>query len=82
MKDPAIAIVFQTEVAYGILSGLSELNLIKSNNVAMIGYGDLEIAKMHRLSLSVLQTFARDARMRFLKILIEVIKVANPLDFQ
>ena len=82
MKDPPTAIVFQTETANGILCGLKELNMIPGKDVAMIGYDDLEIAKIHRPPLSVLRPFARDAGLRVVEILIEVIKGADPGDFQ
>jgi len=82
MKDPPTAIVFQTQAVNGILSGLKKLNLIPGKDVAMIGYDDLEIAKIHRPPLSVLRPFARDAGMRVVEILLEVIKGANPGDFQ
>ena len=81
MKDPPTAIVFQTEAANGILSGLKEFNLIPGKDVAMIGYNDLEIAKISCPPLSVFRLFVKDSGMRLLEILMEVIKRANPEDY-
>ena len=81
-EDPPTAIVFQTEVANGILNGLQELNLVPGRDVALIGYDDLEIARIHRPPLSVLRPFARDAGKRVVEILLEVIGGADPETFQ
>ena len=81
-ENPPTAIVFQTEVANGILNGLQELNLVPGRDVALIGYDDLEIARIHRPPLSVLRPFARDAGKRVVEILLEVIGGADPGTFQ
>ncbi len=51
-------------------------------DVALIGYDDLEIARIHRPSLSVLRPQAREAGQRVVNILMEVIKGEDPGKFQ
>ena len=80
--NPPTAILFQTEAVNGIFKGLDELNLQPGKDVALIGYDDLEIARIHRPSLSVLRPQAREAGQRVVNILMEVIKGEDPGKFQ
>ena len=50
--------------------------------MALIGYDDLEIARIQRPSLSFLRPQAREAGQRVVNILLEVIKGEDPGKFQ
>ncbi|MEE3023568.1 MAG: substrate-binding domain-containing protein, partial [SAR324 cluster bacterium] len=80
--NPPTAILFQTEAVNGIFKGLDELDLQPGKDVALIGYDDLEIVRIHRPSLSVLRPQAREAGQRVVNILLEVIKGEDPGKFQ
>ena len=53
LKNPPTAILFFTQTASGILQALQQLNLSTPNDISLICYDDLEIAKTNNPPLTV-----------------------------
>ena len=66
-------LVFQTEAASGILKSLQELGKRPGRDISLIGYDDLEVARIHHPPLTTLRPPAREAGKRAVEILMEVI---------
>ena len=72
LKNPPTAILFFTQTAAGILQALQQLNLKTPNDISLICYDDLEIAKTNNPPLSVMCPQASKAGERLVGMLVEI----------
>ena len=72
LKNPPTAILFFTQTASGILQALQQLNLRTPNDISLISYDDLEIAKTNNPPLTVMCPQASKAGERLVGMLVEI----------
>ena len=72
LKNPPTAILFFTQTASGILQVLQQLNLSTPNDISLICYDDLEIAKTNNPPLTVMWPQAGKAGERLVGMLVEI----------
>ena len=72
LKNPPTAILFFTQTAAGILQALQQLNLKTPNDISLICYDDLEIAKTNNPPLTVMCPQAGKAGERLVGMLVEI----------
>ena len=72
LKNPPTAILFFTQTAAGILQALQQLNLKTPDDISLICYDDLEIAKTNKPPLTVMCPQASKAGERSVGMLVEI----------
>tara|TARA_B100000929_G_C15464637_1_gene405747 strand:- start:188 stop:1204 length:1017 start_codon:yes stop_codon:yes gene_type:complete len=78
LPQPPTAILFHTETAAGILQALKKINLKVGEDISLVGYDDLEIAKTNIPPLTVMRPPGRNAGEQLVGMLMEVIDGRSP----
>ncbi len=78
LPQPPTAILFHTETAAGILQALKKINLKVGDDISLVGYDDLEIAKTNIPPLTIMRPPGRNAGEQLVGMLMEVIDGRSP----
>ena len=78
LPQPPTAILFHTETAAGILQALKKINLKVGEDISLVGYDDLEIAKTNIPPLTVIRPPGSNAGEQLVGMLMEVINGRSP----
>ena len=78
LEKPPTAIISYTEVVPGILQALQQINLKVGEDVSLICYEDLEIAKTNIPQLTTMFPPMRSAAKKIVEFLIEIIEGNSP----
>ncbi len=82
LPDPPTGLLCFTEAAPGVFRALSQLNLQAGQDVSVIGYDDLELARYSAPPLTTLRPPVREIGRRLIEILISLIGGGLPENFQ
>ncbi len=82
LPDPPTGLLCFTEAAPGVFRALSQLNLQAGQDVSVIGYDDLELARYSTPPLTTLRPPVKEIGRRLVEILLSLVGGARPEDFQ